>query len=36
LVIKLPGGASMRVGDPAQAALAARLIRALQKDAPAC
>jgi hypothetical protein len=36
LVIELPGGASMRVGDPAQAALAARLIRALQKDAPAC
>jgi transposase-like protein len=36
LVIELPGGASMRVGDAAQAALASRVLKALQKDLPAC
>ena len=36
LVIELPGGASMRVGDAAQAALASCVLKALQKETPAC
>jgi hypothetical protein len=36
LIIELPGGAAMRVGDAAQAALAARVIQALQKEPSAC
>ena len=36
MVIELPGGALMRVGDAAQAALATRVIAALQKEPSAC